>query len=69
MQAYLIMHYILEKIVGGGIINYLINVSERYENSTHNSLRYRIDNIVQIPYGLMYINLYKITKQRKYLNK
>lgn len=52
----------------GGIINYLINVSERYENSTHNSLRYRIDNIVQIPYGLMYINLYKITKQRKYLN-
>lgn len=50
------------------IVDYLINVSEKFENSTHNSLRYRIDNIVQIPYGLMYINLYKITKQRKYLN-
>lgn len=49
------------------IVDYLINVSEKFENSTHNSLRYRIDNIVQIPYGLMYINLYKITKQRKYL--
>lgn len=50
------------------IVDYLINVSERFENSTHDSLRYRIDNIVQIPYGLMYINLYKITKNRKYLN-
>lgn len=50
------------------IVDYLINVSEQYENSTHNTLSYRIDNIVQIPYGLMYINLYKITKHRKYLN-
>lgn len=50
------------------IVDYLINVSERFENSTHDSLKYRIDNIVQIPYGLMYINLYKITKHRKYLN-
>lgn len=50
------------------IVDYLINISSQYENYQHNNLNYRIENIIQIPYGIMYINLYKITNEQKYLN-
>lgn len=50
------------------IVAYLEKVSARYENIHHTGLTYHIDNVVQIPFGLMYINLYKLTRKTKYLN-
>lgn len=50
------------------LVAYLEKVSERYENANHSALSYSIENVVQVPFGLMFINLYKLTKNKKYLN-
>lgn len=46
------------------IIDYLNKVSSQYENNFHDSLNYKIENIIQVPYGIMHLNLYKLTKQK-----
>lgn len=44
------------------IIDYLNKISSQYENDSHDSLNYKIENIIQVPYGIMHLNLYKLTK-------
>lgn len=50
------------------IVDYLVKISERYEDNSHKYLNYKIENIIQIPYGIMCINLYKLTRETKYLS-
>lgn len=49
------------------IIDYLNKISSQYENDSHDSLNYKIENIIQVPYGIMHLNLYKLTKLKKHL--
>lgn len=67
MYAGLSYYALSNKSESKEIINYLNKVSSQYENNFHDSLNYKIENIIQVPYGIMHLNLYKLTKQKKHL--
>lgn len=49
------------------VVEFLKNISIKYENESKNGLNYNISAITQIPIGIMYINLFRMTKEKKYL--
>lgn len=68
LYAGLSYYALINKKADKEIVEYLVKVSERYEDDSHSDLNYKIENIVQVPYGIMCINLYRLTKQTKYLS-
>ena len=50
------------------LMQYLISIADKYANQEYNALRFKVTDINQAPIGILYINLYRMTNNVKYLN-
>lgn len=62
------LSYYLLRVKDSCVLNYLINIADTYADENYRSLQYKVDNVNYAPFGLLYINLYRITRNPKYLN-
>ena len=46
----------------------LIEKANKYVNGEYNALKFKVTDINQAPIGILYVNLYRMTKNVKYLN-